>query len=90
MSGEDALQCQSENLIGALFGSQLVLLKLPPSGLSPFVTHMGKAKEEFKEHQAVKFTYDCEQAQWEQQPVRIRLDPAPFSEGGMRCLVATA
>ena len=44
--------------------------------------------KEPREHRAVKFTYDCEQGRWEEQPVRIRLDPEPFSEGGMRCLAA--
>ena len=50
---------------------------------------MPKEEEVYKEHLAVKFTYDCEQGQWDQQPVRIRLNPVPFSEGGMRHLFAS-
>mmetsp|Transcript_37797 Transcript_37797/g.70524 ORF Transcript_37797/g.70524 Transcript_37797/m.70524 type:complete len:293 (+) Transcript_37797:63-941(+) len=42
------------------------------------------SEDMYDEHQATKFTYDCEQGQWEQQFVRLRLNRVPFGEGGMR------
>ena len=44
----------------------------------------GSEFERFEEQQATKFEFNLQTRKWQQQHIRIRMDPVPFAVGGLR------